>query len=507
MQDARSKLAGIFGSGPLNASAAPLPRLVRQSGSNEGLSGVAAKVQAVMRDEGFTSEEIDAIMSGKKDLFGLRESPAAVTSVVDLTDYEADDEAEKVWGADILPHPKTVAKRSAPKKRETQVVKWVCTVYPHRFDDVADCKRVLDLIGEDSEYAMFGLEICPKTKRPHLQGFCVLKEKARSTQMQKRYHPSIHWEHMMGTIEDSEVYCSKEDKSPLVYGSKPVDPGQLEKNRWEAARQNAKGGNYDDIDAQIFVMYFNSLQRIGNHYAAAPPTMDDVCGVWLYGVAGAGKTTYATTKYGAYYDKLPNKWWDGYQGEKVVLCDDVDPSMDYLAPFIKRWCDKFPFRAEMKGSGGFFRPETMIFTSNFSLEECFGKRSDFAAIKRRFREVVYFPFKYGKGEPVVQRSGTIPLYEEVETISERAPDTVRDPPVMVGPGGAVYVEDNGVLKTFSQGKFHEVEDRDVLAEIRGMYELRRENAIKRARVEAEDEEAEMEIIQKRVGLEDVEMGE
>jgi len=56
---------------------------------------------------------------------------------------------------------------------------------------------------------------------------------------------------------------------------------------------------------------------------------DDCRGIWIMGPKGIGKTHLARkgrwVKDGdTIYDKPQSKWWDLYQGENVVIMDDVD---------------------------------------------------------------------------------------------------------------------------------------------------------------------------------------
>jgi len=49
--------------------------------------------------------------------------------------------------------------------------------------------------------------------------------------------------------------------------------------------------------------------------------------LWYYGKAGCGKIRKAVSSLPDAYMKLSNKWWDGYQGQKAVILDDLDPKI------------------------------------------------------------------------------------------------------------------------------------------------------------------------------------
>lgn len=122
---------------------------------------------------------------------------------------------------------------------------------------------------------------------------------------------------------------------------------------------------------QIWVQNYKTLKQIASDHVKAPKNLEDCCGLWVHGGHGTGKSHLVRTKYPDAFIKDPNKWWDGYQGEKVVILEDLDPSTaSFQGRKFKLWPDKFSFKGETKGSSTLWmRPELFIVTSQYTPEE------------------------------------------------------------------------------------------------------------------------------------------
>ena len=89
------------------------------------------------------------------------------------------------------------------------------------------------------------------------------------------------------------------------------------------------------------------------------------------------------------YLKDLNKWWNGYDRQKVTIIEEANPKKcEYLADYFKKWLDKWSFTAECKGTVmQACRPEYIIVTSNYTIRDCFPEERDYEPLERRCTEI------------------------------------------------------------------------------------------------------------------------
>lgn len=116
-------------------------------------------------------------------------------------------------------------------------------------------------------YVVFGREHLEEGT-PHLQGYFELERKKTIGGIKRacRGLQRAHLEVARGTAEENKTYCSKEDQEFFERGEPIPDPGESgrtkERERWATARALAESGDFDEIDPQIFISNYNTLQRI-----------------------------------------------------------------------------------------------------------------------------------------------------------------------------------------------------------------------------------------------------
>lgn len=242
---------------------------------------------------------------------------------------------------------------------------------------------------DQAKYVAYSKEVAPTTGTPHLQGYISFKN-AKTVVQARALLPGCHVLVMIGSIRQNDVYCSKEGQL-IEHGEKPMsndNKGRAEQMRWQRARDFAKEGKLDEIDADIFVRCYSTLKRIASDYVVKPTPLDCSC-YWIYGPTGTGKSHVVETAFPSCYKKNMDdpKWFDGYQGEDVVYLEDVDKYQVKWGGLLKRLADRWPLLVNVKGSMLYIRPKKVIVTSNYSIEEIWSDPATVDPLLRRFRVV------------------------------------------------------------------------------------------------------------------------
>lgn len=280
----------------------------------------------------------------------------------------------------------------------SRALRWCFTLNNYTADEEQKIRLV------DCRYLVFGHEV-GQNGTYHLQGFvCFDNRKAFST-VKSLLGQRCHIEVARGTVQQNYDYCTKQDEDGYYEkGTKPEEQstagGQATKRKWDEARELARSGHFEQIPSDLWIRYRKAFKEEYQEWVNKnPKPIDDIClkdhFYWIWGPTGTGKSTTARNIAASIdsqnppYLKALNKWWSGYRAEqKVVIIEEANPDVcKMLSSYFKLWLDKWPFPAETKG-GQFengIRPEYIIVTSNYSIDECFSE-TDVEPLKRRCTE-------------------------------------------------------------------------------------------------------------------------
>lgn len=240
---------------------------------------------------------------------------------------------------------------------------------------------------------------------PHLQGYITFTTRKCFNTMKRLIGDRAHIEVARGSVMANIDYATKEDNEHyFIKGEAPKEASekgaQATKRKWEDARQAAKEGRFEDIPSDLWIRYRNSWKTEYQEEVNKNTTEIRDFNLkdhfyWIWGPTGTGKSHLARAlakkldpEHQPYLKSL-NKWWNGFRGQKVTLIEEATPdACKYIASMFKQWCDKWPFTAEVKG-GSFdcgIRPDYIIITSNYSIQQCFPAEEDYLPMQRRCTE-------------------------------------------------------------------------------------------------------------------------
>lgn len=237
----------------------------------------------------------------------------------------------------------------------------------------------------ECKYIIYGKEV-GESGTPHLQGF-VSFANAKTLSAVIKLLPGCHVE-VAKTVNAAIEYCKKESNY-VERGEKPctqVEKGAKNAERWKRARESAAEGNFDEIPDDIRFKYYKNIEYF-HQSALKQQKLDDTeeDHEWYYGDTGTGKSRKAREENPDAYLKMCNKWWDGYNGEDVVIIEDFDKKHDVLGHHMKIWLDRYPFLAEVKGGSIKIRPKKIIVTSNYHPEQIWEDNGTYEPIMRRIK--------------------------------------------------------------------------------------------------------------------------
>lgn len=260
---------------------------------------------------------------------------------------------------------------------------YVFTLNNYTEDEVSAIQSI------DAAFIGYGKEV-GESGTPHLQGMCSFRFAKSFVAAKAAFPTRTHLEVMRGTSEEAWNYCSK-DGDVWSIGERPRSSNEvadLNRCRYKEFIEHAKSGNDDDVDPCLYVQYYSTFHKIKAANQRLPDSLSTVCGIWIHGLPGTGKSHAVNAAHPEAYRKQCNKWWDGYVNQETVWLDDIDPdSSAWIARYLKIWADKWSFSAEVKGGVICIRPKRIIITSNYTIDQMGFRLEDLAAIKRRFTEV------------------------------------------------------------------------------------------------------------------------
>lgn len=132
---------------------------------------------------------------------------------------------------------------------------------------------------------------------------------------------------------------------------------------------------------------------------------------WLYGASGSDKSRLARAIHLEAYCKPPDsKWFDGYDGQPVVVINDLR-KMTFTFSYLLDLLDRYPFQVEVKGAYRQFTSKVIVITSSKRHEDLWGElagqiNDNLEQLTRRITEQVAFPCSMQEKRELLHRMRT-----------------------------------------------------------------------------------------------------
>lgn len=332
-----------------------------------------------------------------------------------------------------------------------------CTINNWNETDLQCFEQNKDIL----QYFVYGKEI-GEEGTPHLQFMLCLKAKKKLSALSKLF-PRAHLElkSRFSTMKQASDYCKK-DGNFVEWGTLPLDQQtsglKIIADRYADTLEKAKLGLIDEIEPEMQIRYYNTIKQIAHDNKPMPADLTwkegEQPNVWIWGPTRTGKSWRARQICGQdmYIKNAANKWWDRYDGQKNVLIEDIDKTHSYQGYYLKIWADKYAFPAEIKKSGDLVRPEIIVVTSNYKIEDVFTDPSIHLPLLERFK-VIHMGTKWDDTVNTVLHHKDLPIRSKKRRALTEGERPFKKP--------ALYRQNaNGdlVINTTKQQKIDEIVD-------------------------------------------------
>lgn len=286
------------------------------------------------------------------------------------------------------------AKKASNSREDVRSRNWCFTLFDYDDNKIEHLKRM------DAVNVVFQEEVCPKTKKKHLQGHIIWKNAKSMTACKKAMNSnSAHVEVMKGTPKQSLMYCTKDETR--IEGGVRVEVGEIpcgkgtRSDLLELMNKIKEGSiRYDNIPdeyPQLFVQYRNGLREACDIYQGTKRDFKSHVSV-LYGLSGTGKSRDAFENDDVYVLRCNknNVWFDGYNYNKTLVIDDFYGWIPFN--MMLNLLDRYAMKVDVKGGAMEFNSKNIIITSNKSPLDWYPNLSTEhkIALLRRLDKVMYY---------------------------------------------------------------------------------------------------------------------
>nr|WAE42609.1 MAG: replication associated protein [Cressdnaviricota sp.] len=281
----------------------------------------------------------------------------------------------------------TVTEQPVKEDDSARAKNWCLTWNNPRIDgEVFEDCDLPDMVDTDGiKYMTWQCEIGEKDFTPHWQIYVEYEKRVRFGVIKKAF-PKCHIERRKGTQAQARDYCRKEDTRIEGIGNGPFE--------WGEFKADNRGERTDIIEALETLQDSKSMKQVaakhGPAYVKFNRGFEKYQGIRklyevrrhrtelfiLWGTPNSGKTWDAQHYKGEDHTftlEAPNSekgsvWWDGYEGEEVVVIDEFDKHSFLPLGELLKLADNAPKRVQIKGGSVPFLAKRIYICANEAKE-------------------------------------------------------------------------------------------------------------------------------------------
>lgn len=264
----------------------------------------------------------------------------------------------------------------------TKARKFCVTINNFQVEDIGRW----DALVHDAAYSVRGTEV-GDSGTPHLQCY-VRFVNPRSFDSIKKALPRAHIETAKGNDDQNRKYCTKDDPDAKETGSPNVGQGR----RTDIDEVRAVLRQTSSMSEVMKVATSYQSAKMGElilKYDETPRPYRPRRVIWRYGATGTGKTYGVYQEHPDVYCPISFKWWDGYDGHKTVLLDDIRGDYCKFHEILMLTGER-PFRVESKGGSRQAMYDTIYITSPFHPQDLWQTVEDKSQLLDRITEIQHF---------------------------------------------------------------------------------------------------------------------
>lgn len=300
--------------------------------------------------------------------------------------------------------------KNIKNKKVSRVFCFTWNNYPSNYRDIFN-EHIKDI-----KFLITGEEVS-KSGTPHLQGFIRLINTTTFNVISKRFGNS-HVEIALGSDKQNIDYCMGIGETAKSHGKEPANPDKIfmigeignlgtgkrtdlidKKNAIKTAIQtgtmtskeiiNSMTTNYQEIKYVETLLKYNDEPRV---------YVDSFKFIWIYGPTETGKTKYVLSnrfkkeyEEGKVYIAMnTSKWWDGYDGQEILIIDDFRDSFCSFSNLLQI-AQPIEYRVENKGGSRQLKALTIVITSCYAPIDVYnGVGEKRQQLYRRITELLHF---------------------------------------------------------------------------------------------------------------------